>query len=298
MRSRWAAIGAAIAVTLGAGGVVMAGAASSGASVFVPIVPCRLLDTRPPGVGGRTTPLGVAETATFTVHGTNGNCTVPATAIGVAANVTTTSGTALSYLTIWPAGGAKPTTSTNNWNAGQAPTPNSVDSKLSIDGKISIYNDAGTVHVIVDIVGFYEPAGTSGGGGPAGPAGPAGVAGPAGPVGPTGATGISTGHIDGATGAQIPEFAKSGNWTSSREAVGLYRITIPGMVGTGCAPLKPFPNPVVSVWNTGAVTTASAFINGVGSDCGNPGSWSFYVKTTLNGVVADSEFNFTYVTPV
>ena len=46
-RTRWAAVGAAIAVTLGAGAVFTASAAESGtASALVPIVPVRLLDTR------------------------------------------------------------------------------------------------------------------------------------------------------------------------------------------------------------------------------------------------------------
>ncbi len=45
-RSRWAAIGAAVAVTVGAGGVLTTSAASSEAgSLFVPITPCRLIDT-------------------------------------------------------------------------------------------------------------------------------------------------------------------------------------------------------------------------------------------------------------
>jgi hypothetical protein len=65
----------------------------------------------------------------------------------------------------------------------------------------------------------------------------------------------------------------------------------------GCVITTPLPNPVVSVWNTGLLTTASAFINGVGSACVT-GDWSFFVQTTLNGVGADSDFTFQFVTPV
>ncbi len=43
-RSRWAAIGAAVAVSLGGGAVFVANAVVGG-STFVPIEPCRLLDT-------------------------------------------------------------------------------------------------------------------------------------------------------------------------------------------------------------------------------------------------------------
>ena len=50
-RARWAAIGAAVAVSMGAGGVgfVQATTSPSGASAFVATQPCRVLDTRPGG---------------------------------------------------------------------------------------------------------------------------------------------------------------------------------------------------------------------------------------------------------
>src|SRR5690606_15769059 len=63
-RSRWAAVGAAVAVTLGAGGISLVDAAKGTGerAVYTAIEPCRLLDTRPNhGVGGRAAPLGPAE---------------------------------------------------------------------------------------------------------------------------------------------------------------------------------------------------------------------------------------------
>ena len=52
-RSRWAAIGAAVAVSLGTGGLLTASATVSEGerAIFVPITPCRLLDTRPGAAG-------------------------------------------------------------------------------------------------------------------------------------------------------------------------------------------------------------------------------------------------------
>src|SRR4051794_35789346 len=60
-------------------------------TVFVPLAPCRLFDTRPvpANVGPRAMPLGPGETYTQAVTGTNGNCTVPSQATAVALNVTT-----------------------------------------------------------------------------------------------------------------------------------------------------------------------------------------------------------------
>ena len=100
-RSRWAAIGAAVAVALAGGGLGIAHAVSSPPANQVTslMTPCRLLDTRvaPYGVGARQTPLGPQETFTATVWGTNGNCTIPSTATGIVANVTVVNPTAASH---------------------------------------------------------------------------------------------------------------------------------------------------------------------------------------------------------
>lgn len=159
-RSRWAAGGAAVAVTLGLGGALgISGATISTGDkpVYVPIAPCRLLDTRATStVGPRATPLGADAVYSPTVRGTNGNCTIPAGAIGIMMNTTATNGTEGSFLTVYPADAPRPTASSLNWVGGASPTPNEIAVKLSADGKISLYNFAGTVDVIGDIVGYFE----------------------------------------------------------------------------------------------------------------------------------------------
>ena len=111
-RARWAAIGAAVAVTVGAGGIMSASASigSGERTVFVPITPCRLTDTRvaPETRGPRATPLKADETYTVQVVGTNGDCTIPADAVGVSLNVTAEAPTDASYLTVFPADAPKP----------------------------------------------------------------------------------------------------------------------------------------------------------------------------------------------
>ncbi len=97
-RSRWAAIGAAVAVSLGGGVVWIAQAAdnSTPSSSLTAIAPCRLMDTRPSPltVGPRSTPLGANDTYAATVWGTNGNCTIPTSAVAVSLNVTVVNPTA------------------------------------------------------------------------------------------------------------------------------------------------------------------------------------------------------------
>ena len=166
-RSRWIALGASIAVVVGAGGVLTSSAGSANAcSSLVPISPCRLLDTRPgsDNVGARATPVGPGETFRTMAWGTNGNCSIPAGATGLSMNVTAILPTASSFLTVF---GAEPwpLAASLNWVAGQAPTPNAVTSPLTADGQIGFYNLSGTVHLAVDVVGFYEPSSS----GPAGP---------------------------------------------------------------------------------------------------------------------------------
>ena len=215
-RSRWAALGATLAVMAGAGGLLTASASgSTGASSFVPITPCRLLDTRAANlVGTRSTPLAATETMATPVWGTNGNCTIPTGATGVSMNVVAVNPTAASYLTVFPSDQPLPLSSNLNWVADQAPTPNAVTVSASTDGRISFYNNAGTVDIAVDVVGYYEPSSS-------GPAGPSGPVGPAGPAGATGATGLSgPPGPSGVTPAQVLWVATSGgDFTSVNAAL-------------------------------------------------------------------------------
>lgn len=160
-RTRWAAIGAAIAISLGAGGAGLLQATSpSGASAFVPITPCRLFDTRPESqVGDRGAPMGANDTFVVGSHGDQGNCdgaaALPSTARGLVLNVTAVGASAATFLTFWPAGEDRPTASSLNPAPGQPPTPNAVTVDLGVDGEFAVYNRFGQVHLVADVVGYY-----------------------------------------------------------------------------------------------------------------------------------------------
>jgi hypothetical protein len=124
--------------------------------VFVPITPCRLFDTRPAEqVGLRSAPLSAGDIHVQDVVGTNGNCAVPSGATAVAMNVTSVNGTAPSFLTIWPSDVDRPLASSLNWVPGDPPKPNKVDVKLSATGRLSFFNNTGSVDVLADVVGYY-----------------------------------------------------------------------------------------------------------------------------------------------
>ncbi|MEZ5205715.1 MAG: hypothetical protein R2690_01745 [Acidimicrobiales bacterium] len=121
-------------------------------TMFTPVVPARILDSRN-GLGAQTTPWPAAPTSrTVKVGGLGG---VPATASAVALNVTVTGPTAPSHLTIWPTGQAMPTASNLNFVAGQT-VPNHVVVKLGSGGSLNVLNNSGNAHVIVDVVGWYS----------------------------------------------------------------------------------------------------------------------------------------------
>lgn len=158
LRTRWAALGAAVAVSLGAGGIGLVSATSpSGASTLVSITPCRVMDTRPDfNVGPKASPIGADETYTVGAHGDNGDCTgIPADALALSMNVTAVEASANTFLTLWAADAPQPTASSLNPTPGAPPTPNAVTTQLNADGEFSIYNLAGNVHVLADINGYY-----------------------------------------------------------------------------------------------------------------------------------------------
>lgn len=248
----------ALASTLSASAAVDSGERTS----FVPITPCRLMDTRglPDTVGPRSAPLGPGEEYRLSVRGNAGNCSIPADAAAIVMNVVAVDATASSYISVFPADAARPRSSSLNFVAGQAPTPNSVTSKLSADGGLTFYNLSGRVNVIADVVGYFADHNHDDryytkaeidqritDTGLVGPTGPQGPAGPAGPVGPQGATGSqgpagvqgSQGPV-GPTGPTGPAGPAGAAGQAGTNGVHLIPLT-----GTG----TPTPNGASTVWN-------------------------------------------------
>ena len=113
---------------------------------FTPVAPARLLDSRT-GVK-----VGPGATLALQVTGRGG---VPASGVSaVVLNVTATEPTALSFLTAWPAGEARPLASNLNYGPGQT-VPNLVVVKVGAGGVVSLYNSSGSTHVVADVAGWY-----------------------------------------------------------------------------------------------------------------------------------------------
>lgn len=115
-----------------------------------PVIPARVLDTRS-GVGaaGR---VGAGAQLSLQVTGRGG---IPGSGVSaVVLNVTVTEPTAVSFLTAWPAGEARPLASNLNYVPGQT-VPNLVAVKVGEGGRVNLYNDLGSVHVVADMAGWY-----------------------------------------------------------------------------------------------------------------------------------------------
>ncbi|MCE9622138.1 MAG: DUF1501 domain-containing protein [Actinomycetia bacterium] len=124
---------------------------------FVSMTPARLFDTRN-GVGGRIGALGQEETWTFTMAGKLG---IPTDAVAVAINLTGVGATQPTYVTAWPGGLARPTTSNLNLAPGVA-APNLAIVRLGAAGDVSFFNSTGTVHLLADLVGYFRDGTTMG----------------------------------------------------------------------------------------------------------------------------------------
>ncbi|MGD9996245.1 MAG: sulfatase-like hydrolase/transferase [Ilumatobacteraceae bacterium] len=163
-------------------------------SVVVPLPsPARLLDTRADGTtadgqfvgiglrgAGTTTPLTVADRAP-----------IPANA-SVVVNVTVDQPTQPGFVTVFPAGVARPNASNLNYVTGQT-VPNAVISRLGSDGTICLFN-SGSTHLIVDVTAYIVGSSPPGPGTACGEVAPPPTSSPTttGPASPSTTTSTST----------------------------------------------------------------------------------------------------------
>jgi hypothetical protein len=134
-------------VSLAPVGTTSAQSASRGSN-FVPVAPCRLVDTRLPG----ERPLTAGGSMRIA---TAGRCGVPAGGSAVAVTITATDATTGGYLTAHAASTPVPDASNVNFRPGAA-VANSAIVALSADGAIDLFASS-AVQVIVDVTGVFVP---------------------------------------------------------------------------------------------------------------------------------------------
>jgi subtilase family serine protease len=122
------------------------------ASVFHPVSPRRVMDTRNDTGGVGTGPIGAQAVQALSLP-----AWIPVGVTAVIMNVTVTQPTSSGYLTVFPGSGTPPTASNLNFVAGETRANLAV---VSVDASrvISFKNgSAGTVHALADVAGYYTP---------------------------------------------------------------------------------------------------------------------------------------------
>jgi hypothetical protein len=126
---------------------------------FVPIAPCRILDTREPAGPFGGPAIGGGQMRSFPIL--QSACGLPSIAAAYALNVTVVPSGPLGYLTVWPAGGPQPLVSLLNSLDGRVKA-NAAIVPAGDSGAVSIYAEAQTpTNVIIDISGYFVSANAS-----------------------------------------------------------------------------------------------------------------------------------------
>jgi hypothetical protein len=124
------------------------------ASRFVPITPCRVVETRNANgpFGGPSLAAGISRD--FVIP--NGACNIPPTATAYSLNVAVVPKGPLGYLTVWPAGELQPFVATLTSLDGRIRT-NAAIVPAGTNGALSVFATNPT-DVVLDINGYFVPA--------------------------------------------------------------------------------------------------------------------------------------------
>jgi len=128
---------------------------------FVPVTPCRVMDTR--SWSGKTGSFGfpaLADGTSRDVPVPLSGCGIPDSARAYSLNITVVPPGPLTYLTIWPAGQPQPLVSTLNSFDGRV-VANAAIVPAGINGAVSVFV-SNTADVIIDINGYFAPADAAG----------------------------------------------------------------------------------------------------------------------------------------
>jgi hypothetical protein len=128
--------------------------AQTGPLQYFSVTPCRVVDTRNANGTNGGPILTENSSRDFRIRG---NCGIPTTAKAVVMNIAVTQASTTSFLSAWPSGTAQPSASIINFNASQPALSNGAIVGLSTNtNDLSVFNRWGTVHVIIDVNGYFQ----------------------------------------------------------------------------------------------------------------------------------------------
>jgi len=234
--------------------------------LFIPVTPCRIVDTRNAvgAFGGPELAGGAARTFDIPQSG----CGIPSTAVAYSLNATVVPIHELNFLTMWPTGQTQPNVSTLNSDgrvkANAAITP------AGTNGGVSVFASDAT-QLILDIDGYFVPAGTSASGLEFFPVTPCRVADTRNAMGSLGGP-----SLEANTARAFPVQSSSCGIPATAKA---YSLNVTAVPHTSLGYLTAWPSgqaqPVVSTLNssTGSVTANAAIV-----PAGTSGEVSLFVS--------------------
>ncbi|MFN0110021.1 MAG: putative Ig domain-containing protein [Blastocatellia bacterium] len=123
--------------------------------LFTPIIPARLVDSRPgqsacfntgmPLVGGVDTTQAAA-----------GSCTIASVARAIMGNITVVNPAASGYLTLWPSDTTRPLIATSNYQAGRNFNRFFTTGLGAANGAFKMFAFS-TTHIVIDVSGYFAP---------------------------------------------------------------------------------------------------------------------------------------------
>ncbi|MEP7368005.1 MAG: N-acetylmuramoyl-L-alanine amidase [Dermatophilaceae bacterium] len=121
---------------------------------FVPITPARVLDTRP-----QAQSIGPGSRMDVIVAGVAG---IPKDAKSVTLNITAANASTVTNIRAWPAGSPMPDASVLNADSARSASAAGIILGVGGQQKVSLYNNAGSTHLVVDVTGYYTSVPSSG----------------------------------------------------------------------------------------------------------------------------------------
>jgi uncharacterized repeat protein (TIGR03803 family) len=126
---------------------------------YVPVTPCRLVDTRTTPDGPFAGPsIATGTSRNFTIP-QNTTCNIPSTAAAYSLNVAVIPSTSLGFLTLWPAGQTQPVAATVSSTDGRVRS-NAAIVPAGTGGAISAFA-SNTTDLVMDIDGYFTTAPTA-----------------------------------------------------------------------------------------------------------------------------------------
>ena len=155
---------------LGGAGSAVAGAPipATGNLTFVPLAPCRLVDTRPEAgnallLSGTTVPFQAIGNSNFAAQGgSTSGCGVPADAKAIAVNIVMTNTSSSGHVRMWADGQPMPFAGVGTFNKfGSEMVYNDSAAIIPVNntnGKFDVYAGDASFDLVVDVSGYFHPS--------------------------------------------------------------------------------------------------------------------------------------------